>query len=146
MYLCGPPITHAEEAVWPAQARCIAVQRGVRGPLGLKPYAELIRAHRPAGIAMFFFPLFYGDIFAAILGICTDINSTCLTIGKLLILAFLLRGALCTWNDVLDQDIYRMVARTRIRPLARRAVSISNALAFTAFQMIFVGVCLAMIS
>ena len=42
----------------------------------------------------------------------------------------------CTWDDVLDQDIDRKQARTKFRPLARRAVSTTNAVLYTGFQLV----------
>lgn len=58
--------------------------------------------------------------------------------AKLFLLSFLMRGALCTWNDIIDQDIDRQVARTRIRPLARRAVSTRQAATWTLAQIVLV--------
>lgn len=57
---------------------------------------------------------------------------------KLLILfaigSIAMRGAGCTWNDILDRKIDRAVARTRSRPIASGAVSVPAAFAFLAFQ------------
>ena len=99
-----------------------------------KPYAELIRIHRPAGIMMFYFPCLYGTFLAGCLGHDISVYSVGTVNAKLLLLSFLIRGALCTWNDIIDQDIDRQVVRTRIRPLARRAVSTTQAMMWTLIQ------------
>lgn len=111
-------------------------------PDSMKPYAELLRIHKPAGVAMFYFPCLYGTFLVGALGWKPDLKSMVLVNMQLLLLSFLMRGALCTWNDVLDQDLDRQVARTRIRPLARKAVSTTNALIFTAVQAVLVWLCL----
>jgi 4-hydroxybenzoate polyprenyltransferase len=110
----------------------------------LKPYGELLRLHRPAGIAMFYFPCLYGTF---LVGALAEAQSTEF-LGriaeenvKLLVLSFLLRGVLCTLNDIIDKEVDRQVQRTRIRPLARAAVSVRAALIFTALQVGVVGLC-----
>ena len=55
------------------------------------------------------------------LGYKIDLFSMAAANAKLFLLSFLIRGMLYTWNDVVDQDFDRQVARTRIRPLARCA-------------------------
>jgi 4-hydroxybenzoate polyprenyltransferase len=50
-----------------------------------------------------------------------------------------MRGAGCTYNDIIDRDIDARVARTRGRPLPSGAVSVEAALVFMTLQMI-VGV------
>ena len=49
-----------------------------------------------------------------------------------------MRGMLCTWNDVIDQDIDCQVARTRIRPIARGAISTTQAVIWTLIQIFLV--------
>ena len=48
-----------------------------------------------------------------------------------------LRGAACTWNDVLDAPYDRQVERCRLRPIARYAVSSRSALLFMVAQIVF---------
>ena len=104
----------------------------------IKPYAELIRIHRPAGIMMFYFPCLYGTFLVGCLGHDISLSDMGTANAKLFLLSFLLRGMLCTWNDVIDQDIDRQVARTRIRPLARRAISTTQALVWTLIQCVLI--------
>ena len=46
--------------------------------------------------------------------------------------AFLMRGAGCTWNDIVDRKIDAQVERTRGRPLPAGEVKLRNALIWTA--------------
>jgi 4-hydroxybenzoate polyprenyltransferase len=48
--------------------------------------------------------------------------------------AIAMRGAGCTWNDILDRDLDAKVARTRSRPLPSGQVTVGQALAFLAVQ------------
>jgi 4-hydroxybenzoate polyprenyltransferase len=97
--------------------------RGLVGmmPSRARPYALLARFDRPIGWWLLFWPgawalALSGNTFAR-----WD-----------LILWFLLgsiamRGAGCVYNDIVDRDLDRQVARTRSRPLASGAVSIKAA-------------------
>ena len=104
----------------------------------VKPYAELIRIHKPAGIMMFYFPCLYGTFLVGCLGHDISLLSMGTANAKLFLLSFLLRGMLCTWNDIIDQDIDRQVARTRIRPLARRSISTTQAAIWTLVQSVLI--------
>ena len=44
--------------------------------------------------------------------------------------AFAMRGAGCTWNDIVDRDLDAMVERTRSRPIPSGQVSVQAAAAF----------------
>lgn len=50
--------------------------------------------------------------------------------------ALIMRGAGCTINDLWDRNLDPRVARTRLRPLARQAVTPFRALTFTGFQLL----------
>jgi 4-hydroxybenzoate polyprenyltransferase len=43
----------------------------------------------------------------------------------------LLHSAACSWNDIVDSEIDKKVARTRMRPIPRGAISLRNAYIFT---------------
>lgn len=47
-----------------------------------------------------------------------------------------MRGAGCTINDLWDRNLDPHVARTRLRPIARGAITPSRALVFTGFQLL----------
>jgi 4-hydroxybenzoate polyprenyltransferase len=48
--------------------------------------------------------------------------------------AFAMRGAGCTWNDIVDRDLDAMVERTRSRPIPSGQVSVAAAAAFLVLQ------------
>ncbi|KAI1824104.1 UbiA prenyltransferase family [Xylaria intraflava] len=108
------------------------------------PYAELMRLDRQSGFWAFYWHYLIGLGFAANAPpFSNDIDF----ITLLLLSAYLslwttvFRGITCTWNDNLDQDFDRQVARCRGRPIARGAVTTYQAHLFTAAQ-IAVGVCI----
>jgi 4-hydroxybenzoate polyprenyltransferase len=56
--------------------------------------------------------------------------------------AILMRGAGCTFNDIVDRDIDMKVARTRSRPIPSGAVTARDALAFLVAQALLASVVL----
>ena len=48
--------------------------------------------------------------------------------------AFVMRGAGCTWNDIVDRDLDAKVARTRSRPIPSGQVSVKAAAVFLVLQ------------
>lgn len=89
-------------------------------PARLRPFALLARFDRPIGWWLLFWPCAWGVLLAGGLGRWE------------LLLWFLLgsvamRGAGCVYNDILDRDLDRQVARTAVRPLASGAVSLRAA-------------------
>lgn len=101
-------------------------------PLPLVPYAELMRLDRPAGFYAFYVPYLIGLFYAACLSSPLPSPSKILRLCLIfLLLGIVLRGAACTWNDNVDQGFDRQVARTRLRPIARGAVSTTQGHIFT---------------
>ena len=100
-----------------------------------------MRIHKPFGTMNIFFPYLFGSLFA---GCVSDPSirpgSLLIHIGALFGAAFILRSAGCTWNDIADRDLDRLVERTRLRPMAQGAISLPAAYVFTAAQ---VGIWLA---
>ncbi len=94
----------------------------------MKPYLELMRLHRPTGIWLLLFPCLYS------LGLASaHLNLSYIflfTLG-----ALLMRGAGCTFNDLIDLEIDKKVLRTKDRPLARGALSKKQAIIFLIFQL-----------
>lgn len=104
-------------------------------PACLVPYAELMRLHKPAGYYAFYFPHLFGTLYAS--AISSPLPEPSLLFQRNLLFmsgSLLLRGAACTWNDTLDADYDRQVARCRHRPVARGAVSPLVAHLFTSVQ------------
>ena len=48
--------------------------------------------------------------------------------------AFAMRGAGCTWNDIVDRDLDRLVERTRSRPIPSKQVTMTQATVFMLAQ------------
>ena len=99
------------------------------------PYAELMRLDKPAGTYYLFFPCLFSTLLAASYtasGLLPVLTTTlCFFSG-----ALIMRGAGCTINDLWDRNLDPHVARTRLRPIARGAVTPFKALTFTGFQLL----------
>ena len=102
-------------------------------PSSWVPYAELMRLGKPAGLYAVYFPYMIGVCYAACVADKTPpLEQVVFLCGVFLIGSVILRGAACTWNDNIDQDFDRKVTRCQNRPIARRAVSTTQAHLFTA--------------
>ena len=101
----------------------------------LIPYLELMRLDRPHGFAYFYLPQLHGAVHAAIM-LQTSSRELTWAALVLLIATVFVRGAVCTWNDVVDAPLDRQVSRTSQRAIARGAVKPSAAIAFTLLQAI----------
>ncbi|KAF4631296.1 hypothetical protein G7Y89_g6830 [Cudoniella acicularis] len=105
-------------------------------PSSWVPYAELIRLDKPTGTYYLFFPCLFSTLLAAPLA--TPMASPLSVVGTSLLFfsgALIMRGAGCTINDLWDRNLDPYVTRTRLRPIARGAVTPFNALAFTGVQL-----------
>ncbi|KAK4667009.1 Para-hydroxybenzoate--polyprenyltransferase, mitochondrial precursor (PHB:polyprenyltransferase) [Podospora pseudopauciseta] len=99
------------------------------------PYAELIRLDKPAGTYYLYLPCLFSTLLAAPLSHSPP--STVLTYSLLFLSgAIIMRGAGCTINDLWDRNLDPHVTRTRLRPIARRAITPLNALLFTGAQLL----------
>lgn len=99
------------------------------------PYAELMRLDRQAGFWAFYWHYLIGIGFAINLPPFSnniDLKSLITLAAYLGLWTTVFRGITCTWNDNLDQDFDRQVARCRVRPIPRGAVSTLQAHFFTA--------------
>lgn len=103
-----------------------------RAPDWLRPYARLARWERPIGWWLLLWPCWWSAALAAIAGGKAFPDPWHLVL--FLIGAVAMRGAGCTYNDLIDQDIDDKVARTRSRPLPSGQVSRLQAKAFLAAQ------------
>lgn len=109
-------------------------------PCSWVPYAELMRLERPAGFYAFYFPYLIGIFYAAC--VANPKPSLMHLFGLGLLFLFenvILRGAACAWNDNIDQEFDRQVARCRLRPIARGAITSTQGHCFTA-ALIGIGV------
>lgn len=99
------------------------------------PYAELIRLDKPTGSYYLFFPCLFSTLLAAPLTSTPPL--TVLSTSLLFLLgAVTMRGAGCAINDLWDRNLDPHVARTRLRPIARRAITPFQGVVFTGTQLL----------
>ena len=91
-------------------------------PPSFRPYASLMRADRPIGTWLLYWPCAWSVGLAGVRG------EWALFLWFLLG-AFAMRSAGCVYNDIVDKDLDVQVERTRLRPLASGRVSVKAALA-----------------
>ncbi len=104
-------------------------------PRSLRPWLRLARLDRPIGTWLLFWPC----IFGLILGAAADERRfldwrdlyyvALFGIGSLV-----MRGAGCTFNDIVDRDIDAKVARTSGRPIPSGAITTRQAVLFLIVQ------------
>ncbi|TQS34946.1 hypothetical protein Golomagni_04651 [Golovinomyces magnicellulatus] len=105
-------------------------------PVSWIPFAELIRIDKPTGTYYLFFPCLFSTLLAAPLVVpCPTPLSVLGTTVLFFTGAFVMRGAGCTINDLWDRNLDTNVSRTRLRPIARGAITPFNALVFTGAQL-----------
>jgi len=101
-------------------------------PDWLKPYARLARWDRPIGFWLLFWPCAWGLALAAVE--IPERGFGWIAAILMFVGAVLMRGAGCTFNDIVDRDIDMKVARTRLRPIPSGQVTSQQALAFLIAQ------------
>ena len=100
-----------------------------RAPGPIRPYLRLARIDRPIGTWLLLFPCWWSLSLAASAGYRPpDLR----LIGLFALGALVMRGAGCTYNDIVDRDIDARVARTAGRPIPSGQVSLAQAVAFLA--------------
>ncbi|MBY3412478.1 4-hydroxybenzoate octaprenyltransferase [Rhizobium laguerreae] len=106
-------------------------------PPWLWPYAQLARWDRPIGWQLLMWPCFWSATLAANAAIGEGIYSGSLLVSHLFLYfigAVAMRGAGCTYNDLVDHEIDMEVARTRSRPLPSGRVTRAHAKIFIGLQ------------
>lgn len=106
-------------------------------PRPLWPYAQLARWDRPIGWQLLMWPCFWSAALAANVAAGEGHFSLARFAGHLalfLIGSIAMRGAGCTYNDIVDHRIDMEVARTRSRPLPSGRVSRLQAKVFMVLQ------------
>ncbi len=97
-------------------------------PSWSRPYLRLARLDRPIGWWLLLLPCWWSAALAAIPA--NGWGPDPWHVLLFLIGAIVMRGAGCTWNDLVDRDIDARVERTRSRPIPSGQVSVPAALAF----------------
>jgi len=100
-------------------------------PVRVRPYLRLARLDRPIGSWLLLMPCWWSAGLAAVRAqaIPDPWHVLLFFIG-----AFAMRGAGCTWNDVVDRDIDARVERTRSRPIPSGQVTVKEAMVFMGLQ------------
>jgi 4-hydroxybenzoate polyprenyltransferase len=99
-----------------------------RAPAWAQPYLRLARFDRPIGAWLLLMPCWWSTALAAIAADARWPDPR--LIALFAIGAFVMRGAGCAWNDIIDRDLDAQVARTRSRPLPSGQVTVPAAFAF----------------
>ncbi|KAJ8133449.1 hypothetical protein O1611_g162 [Lasiodiplodia mahajangana] len=102
-------------------------------PASWVPFGELARIDRPTGIYLFYLPHLFGTLYAT--GTSNQVSLLDIVYKNAILFAGTIsfRAAACSWNDSLDYEYDRQVLRCRLRPVARGAVTPSQAHIFTVF-------------
>ncbi len=104
-------------------------------PRWTRPYLRLARLDRPIGSWLLLLPCWWS---AGLAAVAAREQVNLLHVVLFFIGAFAMRGAGCTWNDIVDRDLDGSVDRTRSRPIPSGQVTVAAAAAFLALQA-FVG-------
>jgi 4-hydroxybenzoate polyprenyltransferase len=105
----------------------------------LRPYLRLARADRPIGIWLLLWPCWWSILLAApSMPRATD-WAVVFIIWLMMLFAVgaaVMRGAGCTYNDIVDRDIDAKVARTAGRPIPSGQVGVRAAVGFLVLQLL----------
>jgi 4-hydroxybenzoate polyprenyltransferase len=97
-------------------------------PPWLRPYLRLSRLDRPIGSWLLLLPCWWSSALAAIAA-----HARAPSIWHIVLFfigAFAMRGAGCTWNDIVDRNLDASVERTRSRPIPSGQVTVTQAALF----------------
>ena len=100
-------------------------------PAWTRPYLRLARLDRPIGSWLLLMPCWWSVGLAAIHA-RSQVNLWHLIL--FFVGAFAMRGAGCTWNDIVDRDLDTLVERTRSRPIPAGQVTVAAAAGFLLLQ------------
>jgi 4-hydroxybenzoate polyprenyltransferase len=101
-------------------------------PAWTRPYLRLARLDRPIGSWLLLLPCWWSAALAAIAA--GSAGPSPVHIALFFVGAFAMRGAGCTWNDIVDRDLDGSVERTRSRPIPSGQVSVRQAFGFLLLQ------------
>jgi len=101
-------------------------------PVWLRPYLRLARLDRPIGSWLLLIPCWWSLALAEVAAEARVPNLAHIVL--FFVGAFAMRGAGCTWNDIVDRNLDAAVERTRSRPIPSGQVSVAQAAAFLVLQ------------
>jgi len=102
-------------------------------PAAWRPYARLSRLDRPIGTWLLLFPCWWSILLAR-----PSIGEAAWLFFLFGLGALVMRGEVCTYNDLVDRDFDAAVARTADRPIPSGQVSVRAAVVWLVAQL-FVG-------
>ena len=102
-------------------------------PAWTRPYLRLARLDRPIGSWLLLLPCWWS---AGLAAVAAREQVNVWQVLLFFIGAFAMRGAGCTWNDIVDRDLDAMVERTRSRPIPSGQVSVAAAFTFLTLQVL----------
>lgn len=105
----------------------------VYAPARARPYLILARLDRPIGTWLLLWPCLWAIFLAARPGTEASILKLSLLFA---VGALVMRGAGCTYNDIVDRDFDAKVARTAQRPIPAGDITIRQAGAFLGLQLL----------
>jgi 4-hydroxybenzoate polyprenyltransferase len=100
-------------------------------PAWTRAYLRLGRLDRPIGAWLLLLPCWWS------VGLAAVRSAQPINLWHVLLFfvgAFAMRGAGCTWNDIVDRDLDARVERTRSRPIPSGQVGVAGAAAFLLLQ------------
>ncbi|HEU4660522.1 MAG TPA: 4-hydroxybenzoate octaprenyltransferase [Pseudolabrys sp.] len=100
-------------------------------PVFTRPYLRLARLDRPIGSWLLLLPCWWS---VGIAGMNANRLPSWWHVLLFFIGAFAMRGAGCTWNDLVDRDLDAKVERTRSRPIPSGQVTATQAALFLLLQ------------
>ncbi|HXX07063.1 MAG TPA: 4-hydroxybenzoate octaprenyltransferase [Pseudolabrys sp.] len=98
-----------------------------------RPYLRLARLDRPIGSWLLLMPCWWS---VGLAGMHENHLPSLWHIALFFVGAFAMRGAGCTWNDLVDRNLDGMVERTRSRPIPSGQVTVAQATIFMVAQML----------
>jgi 4-hydroxybenzoate polyprenyltransferase len=101
-------------------------------PVWSRPYLRLARLDRPIGSWLLLLPCWWSSALAAVAA--HKAAPSLVHLALFFVGAFAMRGAGCTWNDIVDRDLDASVERTRSRPIPSGQVSVVQAAVFLVLQ------------
>jgi 4-hydroxybenzoate polyprenyltransferase len=96
-----------------------------------RPYLRLARLDRPIGSWLLLMPCWWS---VGLTGMRVEQFPSLWHILLFFVGAFAMRGAGCTWNDLVDRNLDGLVERTRSRPIPSGQVTVAEATAFMLLQ------------
>jgi 4-hydroxybenzoate polyprenyltransferase len=106
-----------------------------RLPPWARPFGRLARWDRPIGIWLLLFPCWWSLALGESPRTLSQATNLAGWMALFALGALAMRGAGCTWNDIVDRKIDARVERTRGRPLPSGEIKVTQALSWFGIQL-----------